>query len=841
MRYQDLYQFFLLITALLVVGALSYFLYHEFFPEYKTYQYAYQDLEKFRSTYTGEKPAPFEVGIKQVMIPDKKGGPETIDRCISCHVAVDLPHFSPERVVKDKFDDEGRAVLEPNPDYVWNHPDAPHPEMKKVLRMHPLIGSETRPFEYHPIEEYGCTSCHSGNGRALVANRAHGPVYDHDYEPAYATHKPQFLEPGGDRDPPISRMYNHKPGHDLIFQTTPLLAGELIVASCVQCHKSDSKKGEKKVEKLLLNYERGRELFISQACYACHRIAGFSRASVGPELTYAGLQYPWFIKESIVWPQADLPSSTMPNFRLDHEEISDLMTFLMAQKGSRPGVSQIDYQISVKEWEGGAKMPWERPVSQDSIQDVRQAMQVFVTEGCAACHKLEGFDSNVGFANGDRREERIWFANLIPDQAPGSRIAHAVKNYAGEIDSHIKEGVNKEGIIEEIEAAHPDLIEGFYSNFKFAARESEEDDYQERLKRVLKIYIKLYGMGRDIAPHLNWSGVYRDEEWLLGHFHNPGAYSPRSLMPSMPFDDTKFEMLTHMLQVLGRQNQSRLAEIWQERGFDPPLAYNMLCSPCHGVHRQGNGVIAEWIYPIPKNLRNPVFLRNLTKERAIDSILHGVAGTPMPPWGETRGEIRGEASGDETRPVLTQAEATQLVDWLYQCLPPQPRENQDDFEKWSYTIADVLSEMEREKDYLQPYGEYFETRINPLGGPDQEHYYIREKYYTAENLAQGEEFYRVNCATCHGTEGGGNGLRSTAMVEAKPRILTNLPWLGSRDDLRLLRSIKYGVPGTSMIAWGDMTTASQRMQLVIFIRELTRLQMQKEREKNDKLKPDDLR
>ena len=63
----------------------------------------------------------------------------------------------------------------------------------------------------------------------------------------------------------------------------------------------------------------------------------------------------------------------------------------------------------------------------------------------------------------------------------------------------------------------------------------------------------------------------------------------------------------------------------------------MMCSQCHGVDLTGKGVIAEWIYPIPKNLRNPDFLRNLTIDKAIDSIKHGVTGTPMPPWGEAAG------------------------------------------------------------------------------------------------------------------------------------------------------------------------------------------------------------
>src|SRR5262249_8755590 len=146
--------------------------------------------------------------------------------------------------------------------------------------------------------------------------------------------KPQFTEIDAENDPPFAQMYNHKPAHDLIFQTTPLLAASLVEAKCVQCHQSSDTIGA--------IYQEGRELFVSQACYACHRIAGFSRNNVGPELTTAGVNYPWYIKESIVWPQADLPSSTMPNFRLDHEEQESLMTFLMAQTGNSKAISEMD-------------------------------------------------------------------------------------------------------------------------------------------------------------------------------------------------------------------------------------------------------------------------------------------------------------------------------------------------------------------------------------------------------------------------------------------------------------------------------------------------------------------
>lgn len=126
MKREDLYQTALIVFAIIVAFAIGAFVYFEIFPEYKTYQYAYQDLESFRSSYNYEPPAPFATGIKQIVISDEKNGPEIIDRCISCHLAINLPHFSPTRLALDindnqMFDQQGNPILENNPDYIWAH------------------------------------------------------------------------------------------------------------------------------------------------------------------------------------------------------------------------------------------------------------------------------------------------------------------------------------------------------------------------------------------------------------------------------------------------------------------------------------------------------------------------------------------------------------------------------------------------------------------------------------------------------------------------------------------------------------------------------------------------
>lgn len=329
-------------------------------------------------------------------------------------------------------------------------------------------------------------------------------------------------------------------------------------------------------------------------------------------------------------------------------------------------------------------------------------------------------------------------------------------------------------------------------------------------------------------------------------------------MPPFSFDDTKFYALTHMINVLSRRNREENREIWNHRGFNPEMAYEIYCSNCHGAYLQGDGPTGQWIYPIPKNLRNATFLRNLTKARAIDSITHGVLGTPMPPWGEAAPH----KGFDKEDPVLRPEEVAQLVDWLYLALPGAEVIRASEVQKWQYSPEDFLEELKKEggapkkkeseeiktsaldllpngeglfaamepKVYTKGLAESDELRVSDLfdvaaplhEGPDKHAYYIKKKYYTTQNLKEGENFFVMNCAVCHGKEAGGNGERAETMSEAKPRMLTNLNWLRFRDDLRLLRSIKYGVPGTGMTPWGDLTTAKQRMQLVMFIRHLSR-------------------
>lgn len=936
LRREDIYQIALICAGLVVTLLFSVFLYREIYPEYKIYQEDYIALEEFRSTYSGEPVPPFSIGVKQIVLEREDKGPAVVDRCISCHVALEIPAFSPTRVMQDEkghivYDKDGYPALEANDSFIWNKLDqvittlrdekvndnlrqqgeetqvkqrlakadkyeslktahvGEHVyDVKKVLSMHPLIGKETRPFEFHPIIEYGCTSCHNGNGNGLVTDKAHGPVFDGQYEVEFVGRVPQFLESDPANDPRFSKVFNGKPGHELLFQTTPIYVGALIQAKCVQCHQSlqdqvamGTPSGldpliQKSVDTLTHNYQHGRKLFIEQACYACHKIAALSRGGVGPELTNEGNSYPWYIKQKIVWPQSDLKTSTMPNMHLDHEEVEDLMTFMLAQKGSNKAVGNIPYRATVKAWEDGRQLPWEKAITPAQTYDLRYSMDVFAAQGCAACHRLKGFESNVGYAIEKGKvpfermsQEREWFQNLFPEMIVGSHIVEALDAHGKEIDEKIVNDVRQNAILEEIEMNHPGLLESFYDSFKYAARaknnaglsDHELHQWRSRVRRVMMMFIQEYGLGRLICPRPNWSGVYRTDEWLMEHFRNPASLVPRSIMPTFPFDDTKFYALTYLLDILGVRNRDADRAVWDHHGFNPSRAFAMYCSQCHGDSRQGNGPLAEWLYPIPKNLSSAEFLRNLTKENAIMSIHHGIKGTPMPPWGDV-GQDKPLAvqTLSHDNPIFTEAEIKQLVDWLFSLLPEGEVLKDSNVMKWEYTPEDAVKELKKEgnatklksepkkeswhkKDDvadLNPnplfpmaaagdlqVGDLFDEVTNKVPDEPSTFYYIKKKYYTEHNIKEGQKFFLTNCAACHGAEGDGSGLRAGTMSEAKPQMLTNLNWIRTRDDLRLLRSIKYGIPGTAMTPWGDFTTSLLRTQLVIFIRTLTQEQDQR--------------
>jgi mono/diheme cytochrome c family protein len=257
-----------------------------------------------------------------------------------------------------------------------------------------------------------------------------------------------------------------------------------------------------------------------------------------------------------------------------------------------------------------------------------------------------------------------------------------------------------------------------------------------------------------IAPDLSYVGLTRQEGWILAHFKNPRALVPDSIMPAFRFPDQDFTALTAYLAGLKTPPPA----------MAPAEAYKELCSRCHGEKGDGNGPIALYLDPSPRDLTKAAFMNSKPLERFVSSVKNGVAGTSMPPWAQ----------------VLDDAQARGVVD---------------------YVFATFVKEKRRE--------------IKPRNLPD-----TNPVAFSDASAKRGEETFLRRCTGCHGRKADGKGPNSTDILP-RPRNLRNAPFLEQVSDRRLLESVLYGVQGTAMPPWVDYgLTQNEAGDLVNYVRSL---------------------
>lgn len=89
----------------------------------------------------------------------------------------------------------------------------------------------------------------------------------------------------------------------------------------------------------------------------------------------------------------------------------------------------------------------------------------------------------------------------------------------------------------------------------------------------------------------------------------------------------------------------------------------------------------------------------------------------------------------------------------------------------------------------------------------------------ADVVAYGANFFKTNCAMCHGDKGMGDGPAGAALMP-KPRNLVEGKWKQGGTSVDLFKTITSGIPGSSMAAFGHFKP-SDRWALVQFIRSIT--------------------
>ncbi len=253
-----------MVLGMLSIGTMYLVLRSEYTQEWKKYQKEFElDSKYIIGGITKSKPKE----IKQTVLDKLK----RIDRCTTCHLGIN----------NDKFECSEQPFKSHSGQYlVW-----------------------------HPIEKYGCTVCHEGQGLATnYEDAAHNQI----------SHWEKTMIPPG-----------------------------LTQISCGKCHLG------KNVPYASLLSE-GRKVLERLGCYGCHEVQRYSE-EVKPALSLDRLgdkvNKEWLIK----WlknPADYLKEAKMPRFSLSEDEIVALTEFLMSSK-EKDGLSIIEGE---GDYEKGGKL-----------------------------------------------------------------------------------------------------------------------------------------------------------------------------------------------------------------------------------------------------------------------------------------------------------------------------------------------------------------------------------------------------------------------------------------------------------------------------------------------------
>ena len=497
---------------------------------------------------------------------------DMIDRCQSCHVGAS------------------------NPDAV---------AFEQPLTAHPSIvpGMEKDPHDFNKI---GCSVCHDGNGRALEKHDAHGEF------------------------------------HGWI---KPMLIGSLAQANCSRCHAME---GEALAGAEL--YAKGQELFLEKACWGCHTIAGVSSSSQAPELSNAGGKFTYdYLVESIVVPKANDENSKMPQFDWVHDEetVAALATYLKGQQKNRLRTEDSAPLGYIKPKSEQARIQTPSVAAGRSLFAGAPFEGSVAKGGCVNCHAVHNSDGDL--AGGTIGPELTWTVR--------SRGRAYVKEHITNSRSHVADSIMP--TFKDYNDAELESLVSYLSTLDYKLGSNGQKLYDaycvschgEDLEGNGKIASMLDPLPRDFSKY-QFVASYEDR------FKESIRHGVKgTAMPAWEeiMTDKQIEVLVDFIKeksLAGHESFTRMevklpkigdAERMDYRGKGLVLeagnaeegyeAFQRFCTSCHGKLANGKGPNAyDLEHPLPRNLINKEFMNqaSVSDERLYESIILGVAGTPMP-------------------------------------------------------------------------------------------------------------------------------------------------------------------------------------------------------------------
>lgn len=274
--------------------------------------------------------------------------------------------------------------------------------------------------------------------------------------------------------------------------------------------------------------------------------------------------------------------------------------------------------------------------------------------------------------------------------------------------------------------------------------------------------------------------------------------------------DLRYEIVAQLTKHVGTPQNPKL--LGSPR-MDPrhlqhgAAVFTKRCQPCHGTSGDGNGPVAQYLSPPPRDYRKGIFKftslpygAKPRREDLLRTIRRGVTGTSMPSFAELPDEDL-QAVVDYVLVLSHRGELEQELVFLAE----------DEGELDPEIVEDVIATV------LEPW-QLTDVRIVTPVTPMPP--------MTDESIAQGHKLFLDRaCNKCHGKDGRGGSLGNVDVGEdawghkAAAADLTSGMFRGGGRPIDIYRRIYAGINGTPMPAFSGMFQENPEAvwQLVHFV------------------------
>jgi len=522
-----------------------------YFTQWRHYQNQYLKMVRGRGeAITLQRH--FHGGIQQIWLTDLA----VVDRCTTCHVG--LKEVSLVDVGRQPF------------------------------RKHPVIP--------HTLDQYGCVTCHRGQGAATTVEEAHSST---------------------------------------LAWEQPILSAKYIESSCGQCHQGEVAGTPQLSE--------GRRLIGRYGCSHCHTVkladgTTLKATDDPPSLSHIADKttrewvYAWLKN-----PQAYATTATMPNFKLSDDDARDISAFLIANSTPREGDALT--------------------LSQKPAEDPTAGASLYGESFCASCHAVQNAAGNL--VGGDVGPELTRVGNKVKPEwlqawlrnprmyDPGTAMPHyrfndqQVATLSGflvaKTDSDLLANVHLDPATPE-QIGHGKRLVADYgcASCHEIGGIKKPENFAPELSRIgskpINQLIFLPAMPRTLP------------DYIAGKVRNPRAFAAGLKMPQYSFTSVQIDAITTALLSLNERSHtlppSLIMAATPESSYEPAgkagqLMHDLACFSCHRINGhggdmapdltwEGSSVQRKWLQDFLKNPNTlrPVLIRRMPRFNLSDGEIY---------------------------------------------------------------------------------------------------------------------------------------------------------------------------------------------------------------------------